>query len=126
MKFGAHCYLWTDHWADDQVYLLDTARELDLDVVELAVGDDVHFTPRLTRRRAESLGLGLFIGPGGAWPLDCDLSSDSPVERARGLAWHKRQVDLAHALGAEAYAGALYGHPGVVKRRRPPAAEPLW
>jgi D-psicose/D-tagatose/L-ribulose 3-epimerase len=29
-------------------------------------------------------------------------------------------------MGAVAYAGALYGHPGVVKRRRPPAGEYAW
>jgi len=66
-------------------------------------------------------GLDLFIGPGGAWPLECDLSADEPENRARGLDWHKRQVDTAAELGAVAYAGALYAHPGVVKRRRPPA-----
>jgi len=44
-------------------------------------------------------------------------------DRARGLDWHKRQVDTAAELGAVAYAGALYAHPGVVKRRRPPADE---
>jgi D-psicose/D-tagatose/L-ribulose 3-epimerase len=126
MKYGAHCYIWTDHWADGQVYLLDTARELGLNVMELAIGDDVHFTPRLTRQRAESLGLELITSPGGLWPLDCDLSSDLKQGRARGLEWHKQQVDLAQALGAETYAGALYGHPGVVKRRRPLESEYGW
>jgi D-psicose/D-tagatose/L-ribulose 3-epimerase len=123
MKFGAHCYLWTDRWADDQLALLDTAKELDLDALEIAVGDDVHFTPRLTALRAASLGMELIISPGGLWPLDCDLSSDLEAERARGLEWHKRQIDLAQALGAKTYAGAIYGHPGVVKRRRPPQLE---
>jgi D-psicose/D-tagatose/L-ribulose 3-epimerase len=94
-----------------------------LDLVELSVGDDVVFDPVLTRRRAEALGLALTVGPGGAWPLDCDLASDDPADRAKGLAWHRRQVDLAADLGALAYAGALYGHPGVIKRRRPPAGE---
>ena len=39
------------------------------------------------------------------------------------MAWHRRQVDLAGELGATAYAGALYGHPGVVKRQRPDTDE---
>ena len=102
MKYGAHCYLFTDRWGDDQVGVLDTAKELGLDCIEIAVGDDVPFTAALTRRRAEALGLDLTIGPGGAWPLACDLSSDSAVDRKRGLAWHKKQVDLANELGAVA------------------------
>jgi D-psicose/D-tagatose/L-ribulose 3-epimerase len=123
VRYGAHCYLFTPRWSDEDVGFLDLARELGLDMFELSVGDDVVFDPRLTGRRAASLGLDLVIGPGGRWPFDCDLSSDDPADRARGLDWHKRQVDLAADIGARAYAGCLYGHPGVVKRRRPPADE---
>ncbi len=123
MHYGAHCYIFTDRWSDDALPILDRMKALGLDVAELSVGDDVRFTPALTRRRAEALGLTLVIGPGGAWPLSADLSSDEPEERQEGLTWHCRQVDLAAELGAVAYAGALYGHPGVVKRRRPPADE---
>lgn len=123
MKYGAHCYLFTRSWSDADLSYLDTARELGLDMFELSVGDDVIFDPRRTGKRAAALGLDLILGPGGFWPLDCDLSSDDPSDRAKGLAWHKRQVDLAAELGALAYGGSLYGHSGVVKRRRPPADE---
>jgi D-psicose/D-tagatose/L-ribulose 3-epimerase len=123
MKYGAHCYLFVESWSDSHLHVLDHAKELGLDMFELSVGDDVVFDPVRTGERAASLGLDLLIGPGGAWPLECDLSADEPVDRAKGLLWHKKQVDVAAALGAVAYAGALYGHPGVVKRRRPPADE---
>ena len=123
MKYGAHCYLFTERWADEKLHLLDSAAELGLDMFELSVGDDVTFDARRTGEHAASLGLDLIIGPGGLWPLECDLSADDPAHRARGLAWHKRQVDVAAELGAVAYAGCLYGHTGVVKRRRPPADE---
>jgi D-psicose/D-tagatose/L-ribulose 3-epimerase len=123
MKYGAHSYIFTDRWADDRLGIMDTVKGLGLDCFEIAVGDDVLFSPELTRRRAETLGLELFIGPGGQWPFECDISADSAADRQRGLAWHKRQVDLANALGATAYCGALYGHPGAVKRRRPPLGE---
>ena len=123
IRYGAHCYLFTDHWSDDHLPLLDTAKALDLDLFELATGDDVFFTPRLTRQRAESLGLTLTVSPGGIWPVACDLSADDPADRALGLAWHKQQVNVAAELGAVAYTGALYGHPGVIQRRIPPADE---
>lgn len=122
-KYGAHCYLFTECWSDDTLSILDTARHLGLDCLEIAVGDDVQFTPRLTRQRAEALGLRLAISPGGLWPETCDLSADRAVHRQRGLAWHQRQVDLAVELSAMAYTGALYGHPGVVQRRLPPPDE---
>jgi D-psicose/D-tagatose/L-ribulose 3-epimerase len=123
VKYGVHSYIFTDRWSDEQVTLMDTVKELGLDCFEIGVGDDVFFTPELTRRSAEQLDLDLLIGPGGEWPIEYDLSSDSAANRKRGLAWHKKQVDLANQLGAVAYCGALYGHPGVVKRRRPPRDE---
>ena len=126
MQYGAHCYLFTDRWSDAALPILDTMKALGIDLAELSVGDDVIFTPHLTRRRAEALGLTLVIGPGGMWPLSADLSADSAAERHEGLAWHCRQVELAAEMGAVAYAGALYGHPGVVKRRRPPVDEYAW
>lgn len=123
MQYGAHIYLYSQRWADNQLWVLDRAKALGLDLVELSVGDDVHFSAAATADHARSLGLTLAIGPGGDWPLACDLSADDSDDRALGLAWHKRQVDLAAELGAVAYAGALYGHPGVVKRRRPLQSE---
>ncbi len=122
-RLGAHSYLWTEYWSDQSLDILDTARGLGADFMEIGVGDDVTFTPRLTRQRAEALGLALCLGPGNAWPLTCDLSSELAEERALGLAWHQKQVDLAAELGALAYGGALYGHPGVVKRRIAPPDE---
>jgi len=105
------------------VELLERMRALGLGCVEIAVGDDVTCTPRLTRQRAEALGLQVTISPGGVWPATCDVSSDDADERRAGLAWHTRQVELAQELGAVAYCGALYGHPGTVRRRVPPPEE---
>lgn len=123
MKFGAHCYLFTERWSDQSLPLLDDYQELGLDCVEIAVGDDVCFSPALTARRAAELGLELIVSPGGEWPVEADLSSEDADQRLTGLGWHKRQVDLADELGAVAYCGALYGHPGTVRKRRPDPAE---
>ncbi len=123
MKYGFHSFLFTDHWSDASLRILETAKELSADCVEIAVGDDVRFAPALTRQTAAALGLDLIVSPGGVWPVECDLAADDPADRARGLAWHARQLDLAAELVAVAYTDALYGHPGTVKRRVPPADE---
>jgi D-psicose/D-tagatose/L-ribulose 3-epimerase len=123
MIYGVHSFLFTERWSDETLPILDLARDLGADCVEVSLGDDVYFTPELTRRRAAALDIELVIGPGGLWPVECDLSADDPSDRARGLAWHKHIVDRATEIGATAYTGALYGHPGVVQRRVPPPDE---
>lgn len=125
MKYGAHSYLFTPSWNDTQLDVLEHVEELELDFFEIAIGDDVCFSNRKTRKEAERLGLELVVSPGGLWPLHCDLSADEKEDREEGLQWHCRAIDQAAKLGATAYTGALYGHPGVVKKRRPPMDEDL-
>lgn len=123
MKYAGHIYLWTQVWSDREVGLFRQARGLGLDLLEIAVGDDVRFDPALTKRAAADAGMGIVIGPGGQWPDGADLSDDDPVNRRLAFDWHRQQIDLAVAMGARAYSGALYGRPGKVLRRRPPADE---
>ena len=44
MKYGVHAYLFTDRWSDGQIGILDTAKELGFDGIEIGVGDDVPFS----------------------------------------------------------------------------------
>jgi len=126
VKLGAHSYIWCDHWSDQSLPLLEHARSLGAETLEISVGDDVHFDPRRTGQAAADLGLELTIGPGGVWPMDCDISLPDAADRARGLQWHKGAVALAAEMGAVAYCGALYGHPGHVERRKPTDDEYRW
>ena len=123
MKLGAHIYLWMEKWSDAEVGLFDRARGLGLDTIELSVGLDVKFSAALTRRAAESAGISLLVGPGGAWPDGADLSDEDPANRRAALDFHKAIVDQTAELGGMAYAGALYGRPGKVLKRRPPPEE---
>lgn len=123
IQLGAHCYLFTDHWSDASLPILERLRHLGGEILEIAIGDDVQFSLAAARSEAEKLGMQLIVSPGGQWPIECDISSDDPVNRKRGLAWHRQQIELAAELEAIAYTGALYGHTGVVHRRRPPTDE---
>jgi len=112
-------YMWLERWSDDHLGLLNHIRDLDLDLFEVSLGDDSQISPQKLRHAAESLDLELTVGPGGVWPLECDISDPNPEHRALGIAWHKRIIDLAAESGALAYCGATYGHPGRVLRSRP-------
>jgi len=122
-SFGAHQFLWKSHWTDDDLDLLERARELGLTMFEVSLGDDVHFNYARVRAQATRLGIELTVGPGNQWPASCNLSADDAEHRRLGLAWHKQMIEKAAELGAAAYCGAIYGHPGQVCRRRPPVDE---
>lgn len=126
IHYGTHCYVFTDRWTDAQLPLLATAKGLGLDLFEIAVGDDVIFSTHKARMMAESLDLSLSASPGGLWPVQCDLSAEDPDDRSSGLRWHQKQVDTTADMGGIAYTGALYGHPGTVRRTLPSPDEVMW
>ena len=122
-KFGAHQFLWKSHWTDGDLGILDTARGLGCTLFEVSVGDDVRFDRARLRRHAEALGVELTVGPGNVWPKNCNISDDELSNRQLGLAWHKKSIAWAADIGAVAYCGATYSHPGHLCHRRPPQDE---
>ena len=124
-KFGAHQFLWKSHWTDEDLCILDVVCELGLSAFEVSLGDDVRFDRQRLRHHAEALGIEMTAGPGNVWPKDCDISDDDAHNRQLGLTWHRKTIEQAAELGAVAYCGAMYGHPGRVCYRRPPGDELL-
>lgn len=123
MRYGAHSFIFTERWSDESLDILNRARDLGLSCFEIGIGDDVLFNAVSTRQRAHQMGLELIVSPGGAWAYHLDLSSDDPTHRHLGITWHIKQIQLAAELGATAYTGALYGHPGVLHHRKLTATE---
>ena len=84
IRYGTHCFLFTEHWNDKDLIYFDVARNLGLEHFEIAVGDDVSFDLKETRKRAESLGLQLTLSPGNVWPFECDLNSEKKKKESLG------------------------------------------
>lgn len=122
IDYGAHVFLWTERWSDASLPLLERAKGLGLGFLEIALGDDIAFDASALRARREALGLDVAVSPGGVWPMACDISLEDAAHRRRGLDWHRKNLDTAAAVGAVAYTGAIYGHPGHIERRRPSPA----
>jgi len=132
MKFGAHIFLWIDRWTRDSLSLIERAKALGLDILEISCGDDViagkglDFDPAAIRRQAEAFGLMLTLSPGNLWPVDADISHPDPAIRQKGLDWHRAWIERAGEANMTAYCGALYAHPGRIERRAPDPDECRW
>ena len=57
MHYGAHSYIFTDRWTDDTLEVLETAKELGLDGLEIAVGDNIVFGAPRVRHHAATQGV---------------------------------------------------------------------
>ncbi len=121
IRYGAHTYLWLEYLTDANVGLFDSIKALGLDVAEVPIGDDMQFTPEAAGRSARDAGLSLMISPGGLWPEQADVSLEERALARKAIDWHRKYIDIGARMGAVAYTGALYGHPGKVRREEAPS-----
>ena len=125
MKYGAHVFLWQDRYDDSALLrMLDDAEAWGLSFLEVAIGDDIHFNASKLGDEADMRGLELVFSPGGAWPMECDISLANASDPHPAVQWHRRAIEQAGRAGAVAYTGAIYGHPGAVRKQRPDEDEP--
>jgi D-psicose/D-tagatose/L-ribulose 3-epimerase len=110
ITWAVHAYAWTSHWTDDDLPLIDRARDLGLDAVEIPLMDlpDVH--PAAIREHADALGMRLITstvcGPG------TDPCSPDAGVRAAARDYLCACVDATAEMGATVLGGVLYSHHG--------------
>lgn len=116
MEYGAHIFLWVDSWSSTELSLFDRAKNLGLDVLEIAVGDDIKFDAAAVLRISQNAGMEVVLSPGAEWPMEADIAHPELKNREFGLKWHQHWIEEAAKAGAIAYTGAIYAHPGRVER----------
>ena len=89
-----------------------------MDFVELLVPEEGELDPAATGKAAREAGL--FIALAARVNLQRDLASDDAGSHTAAIAYLKRCVDVAVAMGARIVGGPLYGTP-LVFAGRPPA-----
>jgi D-psicose/D-tagatose/L-ribulose 3-epimerase len=88
-----------------------------MDFVELLVPEEGELDPVAVGKAA--LEAGLFVALAARVNLQRDLASADPLAHAAGVAYLKRCVDVAVAMGAAIVGGPLYGTPLVFAGRPP-------
>ncbi|MCW3474078.1 sugar phosphate isomerase/epimerase family protein [Limobrevibacterium gyesilva] len=101
----------------EHVPLFARMRKAGMDFVELLVPEEGEIDPARAGTAAREAGL--FVALAARVNLQRDLSSDDPSCHADGVAYLKRCVDVAVAMGARIVGGPLYGAPLVFAGRAP-------
>jgi D-psicose/D-tagatose/L-ribulose 3-epimerase len=124
MLFGASTFIWTSPFSNDKLSLIDHAKRLDFDILEICIEDpdtiDVaSISARLTEVGLKATVCGAF-GPGR------DLSAEESEIRANGVAYLSRCIEIASALGATSVVGPMYSATGKTRMLEPPERKEQW
>jgi D-psicose/D-tagatose/L-ribulose 3-epimerase len=116
-RLGASTWIWTSPFSDAELELVDRAKELGFDLLELAVEDPGLITGALVREAGARSGIGFTVG--GAFGPDRDLSHEDAEVRRTGIDYVKRCVELAAEIGAPHFVGPLYSAVGKTRMLEP-------
>jgi len=124
MNFGINLLLWTDTLSGDKLYLLDMAKEIGYDVVELPMFDKDTVNCAKWGKKLDELGL-LRSGTCAYGPDDNMISSDPKVRR-QGIDTNKAILDCCAAAGCTVMAGNSASSLGVFSGSPPTDDEFKW
>jgi D-psicose/D-tagatose/L-ribulose 3-epimerase len=116
-RLGASTWIWTSPFSDAEIGLVDRAKTLGFDVLELAVENPAAITGALVREAGERAGVGFTVC--GAFGTERDLSHEDPAIRRSGIDYVKQCVDLAADIGAPHVVGPMYSAVGRTRMLEP-------
>jgi D-psicose/D-tagatose/L-ribulose 3-epimerase len=124
MKFGIHSLLFSETFTDRDLPLLDKAKAMGFEAVDIVPFEVDKFPAGRVRQRAEELGLEIIIETG--MPAHANIISPDPGIRAAGVELSKRLVDVSAEAGATVFGGVNYAGWGYLTGRMRTDEEWKW
>jgi len=106
MKYGVHMLLFSETFTRKELWVLDRARELGFEGIELSLFDPDSLPAAELKKRAKALGLRLNTGIGLSEKHN--LISPEARTRKRGVEFMKKIIGLSAKIGAENLTGVNY------------------
>ncbi len=124
MKFGIHSLLFSETFTERDLPLLEKAKEMGFDAVDIVPFDVDNFPASQVRPRAEDLGLEIIIEIG--MPAHANIISPDASIRAAGVDLSKRLIDVSVEAGATVFGGVNYAGWGYLTGRMRTEEEWQW
>ncbi len=124
MKFGIHSLLFSETFTERDLPLLEKAKEMGFDAVDIVPFDVDNFPASQVRQRAEDLGLEIIIEIG--MPAYANIISPEASIRAAGVDLSKRLIDVSVEAGATVFGGVNYAGWGYLTGRMRTEEEWQW
>jgi D-psicose/D-tagatose/L-ribulose 3-epimerase len=106
MEFGASTFIWVSPFSNGTLDLMDRAKAMGFDLLEICVEDPDTIDVAAIRAKAEETEMAVTIC--GAFGASRNLSAENDSVRAAGLDYLKRCIDFAQSLGSPFVSGPMY------------------
>jgi D-psicose/D-tagatose/L-ribulose 3-epimerase len=123
-RFGASTFIWVSPFSNRTLDLIDKVAEIGFDFIELCIEDPATIDVDRISSRLRQAGLSPLVC--GAFGPERDVSSRDPSIRRNGVAYIKRCIDIAEALGSSIVAGPMYSATGKTAMAEPQERRQQW
>ena len=106
LTYAVHAYAWTTSWSNETLGLIDHARDLGFDMIEIPLMELDKVDPIAIRERLGATGMQVCTST--AISEHTDLTAEDAVVRRAGVEYLKGCVDASAAMGATSFSGVLY------------------
>ena len=110
LRYAAHAFSWTSRWSNESVHLIDHAKSLGLDLIEIPFMEIQLVDPEVIRAQLEETGFEMCAST--VLSSDTDITSDSAQVRKAGLEYLKLCIDKLKAIGGNVLSGVIYSEIG--------------
>lgn len=107
MQLGIHAYAWCSEWSNKTLHILDTAKEENLDFLEIPLMKLEDFDPKEVLKRKQLVGIDI-VTSNVILSDEHDITSDNPSYRKKGIEYLKRCVDATAAVESDCFSGVIY------------------
>ncbi|HHT24286.1 MAG TPA: sugar phosphate isomerase/epimerase [Clostridiaceae bacterium] len=105
MKLGIHAYAWCSEWSNDTLYIIDKAKEANLDYLEIPLMRLDLFDPVAVKERLDGLEA---VTSNVLLADDVDITSFDPAARKNGVQYLKDCVKATADIGGKMFSGVIY------------------
>ena len=106
LKYAVHAYAWTGSWSNKTLDLIDHAKKLGFDFIEIPLMEIDLIDPEKIRERAEQVGIELCTST--ACSKENDITSDNPDIRDKGIEYLRKCISATAAMDAKCLSGVIY------------------
>lgn len=122
MKLGIHAYAYCSQWSNETLYIIDRAKELGLDFIEIPLMVLEDFDTKAISERLNKVGIDVVTST--VLFEDTDITSENVKIRSNGVEYLKECVKATHDIGGTSFSGVIYSQHTKVTRDRP--TEKTW
>ncbi len=106
LKYAVHAYAWTGSWSNETLNLIDRAKQLGFDMIEIPLMEVELVDPEAIRKRLDEVGLDVCTST--ACSESSDITADDEAGRRRGVDYLKQCIKATADMGATVFTGVTY------------------